>query len=270
MRTYSIKRYISLFVVILFFLLPIKTSAMTRSVNSSCYSMTVSCEGATDIVITSDKLAKISVFKKGIFSYQLLKSLNSSRKMNYTSGLSGRNNYYIIVTSRTKKTAHISISVNQHQDKKISAIGGVWKVKSNSPTANRSILYMKKFYWNRDHCRQALSYVGKSKYLNYQSKLVNGTISLGGIVMGATGIKALQVASTFLTIAQIGFSVNFKSSMINQVKSCGGYNSRTDSFSRGVVITEYMCAGFTHLSVERWYPGQMTGPKGYIGTWSTK
>lgn len=260
--------YILLFIS--FLLLPINASAQSTSVYAARYCTTISCDGAADIGITSEKYTKISIFKKGLFSYQLLKSNMSSKKMNYTSKLSGRNKYYIVVASRIKKPCRIRISVNQHQDKKYSLQGGVWNVKAASPFVNSSLIYRKKFFFTRAQCSQALAYCEKAKYLEYQSRLVNGTLSVTGLLLGASGIRSLNVASAFLSIAQIGYSFDFKKNTMQKIKNYGGYSSRTGSFSRGIVLSEYISRGISFLQVEGWYGGEMSGPKGFLGTWSQR
>lgn len=270
MKTNSLKCYYIAITLFLLFLLPIKAAAVTKSAYASCYSYTVSCNGATDIKITTDKYARISIFKKGMFTYQLLKSCSSVKSISCTSKLSGRNTYYMIISSCIKKPARIYISVNQHQDVKHSCNGGVWKVKRDSPVEYPYIVYLKKFFLTRSHCQQALAYVGKAKFLDYQSKLLQGTLTLGGLIMGNSGIKALNVASAFLSIAELGYSIDFKRNMISRIKNCGGYNSRTGKFARGIVLTEYFSGGFSHFSVDGWFPGKMTGPKGYLGSWSAR
>lgn len=263
------KQFMFVVILLLAFLLPIKVKAYSATAYRSIYSVTVKSSGATDITVKTSQRALIKVYKKKVLSKSQLK-WTTSKNLKYTARLSGSNSYYIFVQSISGKKCRIHCEVKQHQDKKTSSVGGIWQADRSSPVPSTSILYLKKFYFTKQHCKQALSYVNNAKYLDYQSRLCNGTLSIGGLMLGGSGIKAAGVASAFLTIAQIGYSVDFKKTMMNKIKRIGNYSSSTKAFRNGVVLTEYMSRGFTFLSVSSWNSKTMTGVPGYTGSWKSR
>lgn len=264
------KQFVFITILLLAFLLPMKTNAYSVTTYKSKYGVTVKSRGATDITITASKNALIKAYRKRTLSKVLLKRASSSKLLKFTAKLSGSNSYYITVQTVSGKKCSIWCDVRQHQDKKSSSAGGIWRANKSSPIPTNSVLYLKKFYFTKQHCKQALNYVNHAKYLDYQSKLVNGSLTIAGLIAGGSGIKAVEVASAFLSIAQIGYSVNFKKIMMKKVKQMGNYNSATKTFRNGVILTEYMSRGSTFLSVSSWFNNTMLGVPGYIGTWGSR
>ncbi len=242
--------------------------AETKSVNASSYTFTYKCAGATDIKVTTSSNSDILIEKKGIILKKKLSEKKKTKSYNYTAKLSNTNTYCVTVKTNSKKKANIKCEIKQHLDKKQSSKGGIWTAKGNSPVPGSSIIYRRKIYFTKSQCSEALTYVTDAKYLDYQSKLVNGTITVSGLILSGTGIKTLTVASTFLTIGSIGYSFDFKSDTINKIKLKGNYNKKTKKFGNGVVLTEYMYNGISFIEVDSWKNNTMQGVGGYIGSWS--
>ena len=241
--------------------------AYSESKNGASCSFTSSCSGATDIIVKCAENVEVKIYDKNVLSKKLLKSSTSTKKIKYTSKLSSKNTYYITVKTKSGKSAKITCKIKQHLDKKKSSKGGIWKCNDDSPVPNPTIIHLKKTYFTAAQCSEAVTYVSSSKYLDTQTALVNGTLSVSGIILGGCGIKSLTVASTFLAIGQLGYSANFKNDTMNDIKSKGNYNKNTNKFENGVVLTEYVYNGMTFITVDKWNGKKMKGKKGYIGTW---
>ena len=61
---------------------------------------------------------------------------------------------------------------------------------------------------------------------------------------------------------------DFKGAVIDNVRTAGGYNSTTKTYSSGVLLKEVMANGYTYYFVESWNGSTMTGPAGWTGTWT--
>lgn len=138
--------------------------------------------------------------------------------------------------------------------------------KQQIPDTN--LLYFKYWYVPKGQVSYMVDYVSDAKFLDYQSRLVRGTITASSIV--ATGGFSLPAAFVSgIGVFAITESIDFKSSVINKIKTAGGYNSSTRTYSKGVLLKEVVSNGITYYFVESWNGGTMYGPAGWTGKWTT-
>ncbi|MDO5541117.1 MAG: hypothetical protein Q4F83_13805 [Eubacteriales bacterium] len=262
---------IIIFLIIIFPLsLQIKVDAASKTLYGKRMSFTMQSSGATDIKVSCSESAEITIYKKNFLTKKQISHRSSATFLEYTARLakySNTNKYYVTVKVRNNKRARVTCTVKQHMDKKKSSLGGIWTPYRTSPVPSSGFLYNRKIYFTSNKCSEALTYVSSSKYLDYQSKLANGTITATGLLFAGTGIKSMITASTFLTVAQMGYSFDFKSSTMDEIKRKGNYNKRTNKFRNGVVLLEVTFRGVPMIKVEKWTGNIMTGAGGYVGYW---
>ena len=241
-------------------------SSSKSTVSSSNNQFKMISAGAIDIKVTAGSAVNISIYRKSGVTKKLITSKKGVKSYSYVCKYSNSNTYYVSVKTQNGKKCTMTCIAKQHEDKKSSTSGGTWTASSTSPVPSSSVIYLKKMYFSKSQCSEAMTYVSNKKYLDYQSKLANGTLTVTGLIASHVGLKSYAIAADFLSIAMIGKSFDFKSSVMDDIKKKGHY--KNGKFGNGVVITEYMYNGVTMIDVQSWTGSSMTGAKGYVGKWS--
>lgn len=245
---------------------------LTDGVKASSYTTTAwfkcTTRGATDFLATSTNGATNTVYKKTLLGKDKLTSAMSKTLSTTISNCQINNNsntYLVSMTSNTPQSLYCTITT--HYDKMTSSTGGTWTPTSTTAIYDTNILYKKYWYVDKSRVATLKQIVEHEKFLDMQSKFVNGTLSISGFLL-SLGIPETAIATGLASIAVTFIEpFNFKNSLLSDIDTAAGYNSSTNQFTKGILLKEYMYNGITCYSVETWTGSSMTGPKGWTGTW---
>lgn len=169
------------------------------------------------------------------------------------------------------KKAVITCKISQHKDVYYNTNGAIWQSDTNTPVPIYTVLYQKKWYVSKDDVSILYEYVGNSKFLDYQTNLLNGLISVSSVAISIflpekvnTAISIITAATTFF-----GSPIDFKASTLNEIIEKSGYDKNTGQHSNGIVLTECISSGQTFYYIDKWSGGTMYGEGGYCGSWIT-
>ncbi len=248
------------------------SQGISAMVNAKSYWFKCSVRGATEITVTSSTDVTIYVYKrKNLFKKELIGTYEGNIiiekfRENFN------NTYFVNVESKVESL--IACQISQYVDYKSDINGAMWVAEDTTPIPNDSILYFKKWYVNKEKVDALYRYVSESKFLDYQTNLINGTISV------ATAVASIylpipdkiSIALSVVSSASAFFSdpINVKQSVIDDILEYSGYNETDYSYANGLVLTECMSNGVMHYFVERWDGPDMYGEEGYCGIWINK
>ena len=244
-------------------------------ISSDCW---FSCNiwGATDFDIVSSKSANITIYKKTLFGKKLLKDINM-KSFKYTLSDSaintGKNTYLVRV--KLNSSSRISCKINTHTDVFKRSAGAMWISNSNSAIYDTNILYLKYWYMPASKISALVDYVDQDSFLDNQKLLLDGSITAVAIAAGIISTGTSKVLPSILTtvIGGVGgFALtqltDFKTAVKKNIRTAGGYNSRTKRYTKGVLLIQYMSQGITFYEVKTWNNSTMYGPKGWTGNWT--
>ena len=247
------------------------TAGTAKSVTANDYWFKCKVSGATDFTVTTGVSATVTVYKKTTLSKKQLNTKSSTKSYTYKlcdASVCSNSNTYLVHVSMSS-SGSISCKVAQHKDSKTRSNGAMWKVKSTSPVSS-SVQYLKYWYVPKSAVSTMVTYVSNSKFLDTQSKLINGTITVStAIALSGLSNTAALAASIVTGLASVQWGADFKQELIDDISSVGGYSSSSNTYSYGVLLIEYVYDGITFYEVKRWSGGTMYGPGGMVVTWTT-
>lgn len=254
------------------------TDGVTSSVSASSeYWFKCVTWGATDFTLQSTKSAAMVIYKKTLFGKKELNSYSSRtyvfKEISDCAINNGKNTYLMCFTPSSSAT--LTCTVEQHVDTYVRSAGAMWISDDQSAIPNTNMLYFKYWYVPADKVSYMVDYVEDSRFLDYQKLLVDGTITAASIAAGIATAGASNATIGIITTVVSGVGsfalsqfTDFKGAVIDNVRTAGGYNSSTKTYSSGVLLKEVMANGYTYYFVESWNGSTMTGPAGWTGTWT--
>ena len=115
--------------------------------------------------------------------------------------------------------------------------------------------------------------VTRSNFLDLQSAVLNGTLSLSMFVTACGLEETAAILGVAGVITAFKAPFNFKQDVLNEIDRVAGYQGQDSHgksvYSRGCLIVEYMSNGLTFYSVQSWNGTTMYGPEGWTGSWTT-
>ena len=151
----------------------------------------------------------------------------------------------------------------------------MWISNSNSAIYDTNILYLKYWYMPASKISALVDYVDQDSFLDNQKLLLDGSITAVAIAAGIISTGTSKVLPSILTtvIGGVGgFALtqltDFKTAVKKNIRTAGGYNSRTKRYTKGVLLIQYMSQGITFYEIKTWNNSTMYGPKGWTGNWT--
>ncbi len=251
------------------------SAGKSKTVNSKDYWFKCTVSGAVDFSITTASNATITVYKKKIFGKKKILSKTSTKylKKTYsdTADCAGRNTYWVHVKMKNKNK--ITCRITQHVDRYVRASGkgAMWQVNKKTPVPNRITIDYSYWYVPAYAVSTVDTYVNSSKYLEIQTRLVNGAITVAtAIALSPLNGYAALAGSIVSGLAMNRWGADFQKVISDKLKKVGGYSYSTRKYKYGVILIEYSSQGVTYYDVIRWGGKTMYGSKGMIGKWTIK
>lgn len=251
------------------------TEGVSTSVSASDeYWFKCATWGATDFTMRSTRSATMIIYKKTLFGKTLL---NSYSNTTYQTKLisdctinNGKTTYLLSITPSA--TATLTARIAQHTDSNVSycSTGAMWEPYSQSAIPDSNVLFFKYWYLPADYVDTLHTYISHRDFLDYQTRIVNGTLTAARVAAAVfgNGDWLSKATGVIAKVAKVLVSVDFKQSVLDEIDECGGYNEATNEYTQGVLLIEYMGSGFTFYEVHSWNGSTMYGPDGWTGTWT--
>ena len=251
------------------------TAGVSTSVSASGeYWFKCATWGATDFTMRSTKSSTMAIYKKTLFGKTLLNSYSyTTYQIKLISDCTINNSkttYLLCITPSSSAT--LTAKIAQHTDSNTSYLstGAMWEPYDQSAIPDSNILYFKYWYLPAEYIGTLNTYINHRDFLDYQTKLVNGTLTATSVALAifGNGDWLAKTAGVIAKAAKVLVSVDFKQSVLDDIDECGGYNAATNQYTQGVLVIEYMGSGFTFYEVHPWNGSTMYGPAGWTGTWT--
>ncbi|MDE6728435.1 MAG: hypothetical protein K2J80_10935 [Oscillospiraceae bacterium] len=253
------------------------TEGQRKEVKSSASEYWFSCivGGATDFYfsVSPSVIFDFSIYKKKLFGKDLIE--NSSEKSSFYRVLSncavnnGANTYLVKITPKSSATNTFAAKITQHRDSNnvYKDRGAIWKPDNNTAIPSSIIIYNRYWYVPKDSVQILVDYILDDKFIEYQEKLIAGTITALGIAAGLFPQK-VNTAIGIISGCMGLFVPDLKAELINKIRTAAGYSNGT--YKNGVLLTEYMqnSTALIFHDVKPWDGGTMYGPSGWTGSWS--
>lgn len=269
-----------------------------KNINTRNFWFACTVDGATDFNILTSSLSSVTIYKKTLLGKQVI-STNNNVMGNIEITISdcavnnGKNTYYIDI--RQSEIGNMICRVSQHLDfsTDVNDYGNKWLAETNSAVPG-SIIGNNIFFWKwfmpANFVSKLYEYVSDSKFLDYQTDVVIGTLSVSmaaiGFCAGAEiaeisliaeseiisikntlGYKMIASVIGFITGLKVDELFDFKTATINQLRTAANYNEERNEYETGASMAYYMNQGFGFYEFETWNERTMFGIPGYTGQW---
>lgn len=234
--------------------------------------------GAADFIINCNRAVNVTIYKKVLFGKTKIgsaygKSVNktiSSSNIN-----NGANTYIINVTADGSNDMYTR--VKQHKDSTTTYHpngGTVWKPDRLSAIPDTKQLTMSIWYLKAEDVNYLSTFINHDDFIRFVDGFTNSTLTAGSIastIWGAAGggTPAVVVAIALALISHASSAHSFRSSVINQLKSAGGWNGT--KYTKPVCLKEvFTSSAITFYYISTWTGGVLYGAPGYTGTFSQR
>ena len=250
------------------------TDGTRKTVTASSVWFKCKIRGATDFSVTSGiSGSTIKVYKKTLLGKTQLYSATGTSLTKTLSDCAINNNantYLVNVEAPTSTS--VGCRIKTHVDTTSSSKGALWKPKDTTAMYDTNILYMKYWYVDKTRVGKIRDMVTHADFLDAQSNVANGTLSLSMFLTGLGFEKTNLLLGIAGVVTAFQAPFDFKEDILDEIDSIAGYageNANGEAvYTRGCLIIEYMYDGLTFYEVESWSGPSMSGPKGWTGEWT--
>lgn len=185
------------------------------------------------------------------------------KSIKYDAACTGTNTYLIQYIPEGNGT--LTCTARQHIDNYTSSLGARWDWNTSSAVPSTGYIYLSKWYVPKENIVHICDIVESDAYLDYQTDIVNGSLTAAAIVAGLVNAPVGVVVSVGAFVVS-KFS-NFQELVTSQLKSTADANN-DGIYENDVLLTRVMINDIIYYFVYTWNGSTMTGATGSAGTWT--